>query len=50
VARPRHGQYYKPVVEADMISIFYRGLDGVMRQTLIKLSPNPTAIDERTAR
>ena len=50
VARPGHGQYYKPVVEANMISIFYRGLDGVMRQTLIKLSPNPTAIDERTAR
>lgn len=50
VARLQHGQYYKPVVDANTISIFYRGLDGVMRQTLIKLSPNPTTIDERTAR
>src|SRR5262252_9138204 len=30
VARPQHGQYYKPVLESDSLSFYYRGLDGVL--------------------
>jgi len=41
VARQQHGQFYKPVVTKDSIAFYYRGLDGVMRETLLKLSPQP---------
>src|SRR6516165_7540865 len=50
VARQKHGQYYKPVVNDDSIAFYYRGLDGVMRETLVKVSPTPTEIRERTIR
>ena len=39
VARQEHGQYYQPVVTENSIAFYYRGLDDVMRQTLVKLSP-----------
>ncbi len=42
VARQEHGQYYQPVVGDDSIAFYYRGLDNVMRQTLVKLAPKPT--------
>ncbi len=50
VARQKHGQYYKPIVKDSGIAFYYRGLDGVMRETLIKVSPKPTEIKERTVR
>jgi glycogen debranching enzyme len=50
VARQKHGQYYQPVVREQSIAFYYRGLDNVMRETLIKLSPPPTEIQERVAR
>ncbi len=50
VARQKHGQYFKPIVSRDHIAFYYRGLDGVMRQTAIKLSPQPAEIRDRTAR
>ena len=50
VARQKHGQYYKPVVSENGIAFYYRGLDGVMRETLVKVSPKPTEIQERTVR
>ena len=50
VARQEHGQYYRPVVRGSGIAFYYRGLDGVMRQTLIKMTPAPTEIQERVAR
>ena len=50
VARQKHGQYYQPVVSEHGIAFYYRGLDGVMRETLVKLSPTPTEIRERVAR
>jgi glycogen debranching enzyme len=50
VARKEHGQYYQPVVTKDGIAFYYRGLDGVMRETLIQVSPTPTEIRERVVR
>ncbi len=49
VARERHGQYYRPIVRQDSIVFYYRGLDSVMRETLIKLAP-PGHIGEHVAR
>ncbi len=50
VARQKHGQYYEPILRSDQISFYYRGLDGIMRQTLVKVSPVPAEISQRTAR
>jgi glycogen debranching enzyme len=50
VARQEHGQYYQPVVTKDSMAFYYRGLDAVMRETLIKVSPTPTEIRERVVR
>ena len=50
VARQKHGQYYQPVINQDGIAFYYRGLDAVMRETLVKVSPKPTEIRERTVR
>ena len=41
LARQQHGQYYQPIVGDNSITFYYRGLDGIMRQTLIKLDPRP---------
>ncbi len=46
----QHGQYYQPVVSENSIAFYYRGLDDVMRQTLVKLAPQPTEVQERVAR
>ncbi|HUI84134.1 MAG TPA: glycogen debranching N-terminal domain-containing protein [Candidatus Binatia bacterium] len=50
VARQKHGQYYQPIVNDSGLALYYRGLDGVMRETLIRLAPRPTEIQERVAR
>lgn len=50
VARQQHGQYYQPMVRDQGIAFYYRGLDGVMRETLIKVSPTPSEFQERSAR
>lgn len=50
VARRIHGQYFKPVVRGDQIIFVYRGLDNVLRQTLVHVSPPASSIEERTAR
>ncbi len=50
VARQQHGQYYQPMVRDEGIAFYYRGLDGVMRETLIKVAPKPTEFQERSAR
>jgi glycogen debranching enzyme len=49
VARAMHGQYYKPIIEDNSLTFSYRGLDGVLRQTVIGVSPTPTSLHERTA-
>ena len=47
--RSVHGQYYRPVKHGHCLSFFYRGLDGVLRQTRIEMKPNPSLLDEKTA-
>ncbi len=50
VARREHGHYYQPVVREDSIAFYYRGLDNVLRETLIKLAPKPAQVLDCTAR
>src|SRR5271165_6505586 len=50
VARQQHGQYYQPMIRDQGIAFYYRGLDGVMRETLVRVSPTPTEFQERGAR
>lgn len=50
LARHQRGQDFRPIVENDRVLFSYRGLDNLLRQTTIKLSPPPTAIECRTAR
>ena len=49
-ARQVHGQYYRPVRREHHLAFFYRGLDGVLRQTLIEMKPEPSDITDRNAR
>jgi len=49
VAREEPGHYYKPLVHRDAIIFYYRGRDGVARETVIHLSPNPDHVDGTTA-
>ncbi len=50
VARQAHGQYYKPLVHQDRIEFYYRGLDRIMRQTVVRMSPAPKENSEHSAR
>src|SRR5437588_1584790 len=49
VARKQSGQYYRPVVNGDSIAFVYRGLDHIVRETLVKLVPRPHEIRQTTA-
>ncbi len=48
--RERHGTRLPPRVEGDAAILAYQGLDGLLRQTHIKFSPQPTSLtaDEAT--
>jgi glycogen debranching enzyme len=50
MAREELGQYYQPVVHQDSIAFYYRGLDNVMRSTVVELSPAPAEISDQIAR
>jgi glycogen debranching enzyme len=50
VARDNLGHYYQPIVRRDSIVFHYCGLDGVARETVIHLSPEPEVVDGTTAR
>jgi glycogen debranching enzyme len=50
VAREKLGQYFLPVVRGDSIVFHYCGRDGVVRETIIHLSPEPDVVDGTTAR
>ena len=50
VAREKLGQYYLPIVRHDSIVFHYCGRDGVARETIIHLSPEPEKVDGTTAR
>ena len=49
VARSQHGQYYRPVADADSLCFSYLGLDNVLRRTMVKMEPAPDSIDGRVA-
>lgn len=49
-ARAAHGQYYQPLIEDDGLIFSYRGLDEVLRQTVVRMNPPPDRIAECTAR
>ena len=49
-ARSSHGQYFQPVVETDGLIFSYRGLDDVLRQTVVRMNPPPEVISGSTAR
>jgi glycogen debranching enzyme len=50
VARQKLGQYFLPIVRNDSIVFHYCGRDGIARETVIRLSPQPDAVDGTTAR
>lgn len=39
--RKVHGQYYRPVRRDHRLAFFYRGLDGILRRTLIEVTVTP---------
>ncbi len=44
-----HGQYYQPIRSGNSLRFVYRGLDGLLRQTQIDMSPIPSELDEKRA-
>ncbi|HET9165369.1 MAG TPA: glycogen debranching N-terminal domain-containing protein [Candidatus Angelobacter sp.] len=50
VARQKLGQYFLPIVRKDSIVFHYCGRDGIARETIIQLSPEPDMVDGTTAR
>jgi glycogen debranching enzyme len=50
VARQRLGHYFQPVVHRGSIIFHYRGLDGISRDTIIRLWPEPVEVDGTVAR
>ncbi len=49
VARRIHGQYYKPVYRDGELVFVYRGLDDVLRQTVVQMNPQPQSVEHNTA-
>jgi glycogen debranching enzyme len=43
-ARERRGQMQAPLVERSRVVLSYRGLDGVVRSTTLRFSPQPTEL------
>ncbi len=50
LARSVHGQYYREVVRDKRVSFYYRGRDGVMRQTQVEFSAEPSEVSGGVAR
>jgi glycogen debranching enzyme len=48
--RHRCGHYFRPLVRDGALTFHYRGLDDVVRQTVVRFSAAPAEIAERTAR
>jgi glycogen debranching enzyme len=42
--RPRRGRRQSPVVRADEVLLAYRGLDGVVRRTIVTATPAPARV------
>src|SRR5262249_55018869 len=50
IRRKKHGQLYRPVLRGNSIIFCYRGLDNLLRQTVIEMSPAPTHLGEKNGR
>lgn len=49
-ARQKSGQYYRPVARGDSLVFFYRGLDDVTRETVIRFQTRPDEIENNVAK
>jgi len=49
-ARRKCGQYYRPIFRGDSLIFFYRGLDNVTRETLVRFQTPPDDVDNNVAR
>jgi len=49
-ARHKSGHYYRPIVRADALVFFYRGLDNVTRETVVRFQTPPDQIEDNVAR
>ena len=49
VRRKRKGQIFEPTVEDTRVTLNYRGVDGVMRKTLLHFSPRPKTLSDSEA-
>jgi glycogen debranching enzyme len=47
--RTRKGEFLKPTLTTDSVTLAYRGLDGLVRQTQIRLEPPPDRLLESEA-
>ena len=48
--RQRSGHYYKPIVRGDCLIFFYRGLDNVTRETVVRFQTPPDEVENNVAR
>jgi glycogen debranching enzyme len=48
--RHKSGHYYKPIVREDALVFFYRGLDNVTRETVVRFQTSPNQIENNVAR
>lgn len=49
-AREKMGTYFEPIATGSSLNFIYRGLDAVLRHTMISFDPSPSRIDGRVAR
>lgn len=49
-ARHKSGHYYRPIVRDDSLVFFYRGLDKVTRETVVRFQTPPTEVEQNVAR
>ncbi|HEX6802875.1 MAG TPA: glycogen debranching N-terminal domain-containing protein [Terriglobales bacterium] len=50
IPREKHGQFYRPLLRGNSIVFSYRGLDNLLRQTIIAMSPAPSHMGEKNGR
>jgi len=50
IPRKVHGQYNRPILREKFMMFYYRGLDGLLRQTRLKMIAKPLILEERKAR
>jgi len=48
-ARPKSGQYYRPLPQGDSLVFLYRGLDNVRRETMVRFQTPPEKLENKTA-